>query len=182
MTQDIDGLLLEGEAVIWRGAPDFTRANGKPTPLWRRRLYMFLLSLVFIAGTAGVVMFGSARGMDGFLGIFLGLLALLLGLIAFILLIKIFDQGPSADPTGDTRYLLTNLRLVSIFGATDHYSLLTRHITGIRVTAEGEACDLRIWTILDAAPALTLHAIPDGPAVERLIPQTLSHPKPDAPQ
>jgi hypothetical protein len=182
MMQDFDGLLLAGERVLWRGAPDFSLAKGKLPPRWRARLTMAAWALGFIAATTAAVIYGHTPGMDGFLGLLNGLVALLLGAISVGLVIGIFNARPEFDPKTDPTYLLTNFRLVSLDATGNRYSLLTRNIAGIRLTPEAGAFDLHVWTRSDEGPALTLFSLPDGPAVERLILETLSHPTPDTPQ
>lgn len=182
MTGGFEDILLESEEVIWRGAPDHSLARKKPVPRWRVRFYFALWALGFFVATTGIVQVGRALGMDGFLGIFVGLLAVVFGLISVFLAIKVFDLGPSTDTTSETAYLLTNFRLVTVDGTADRFSLPTRHIFGVRLMPAGEAFDILIWNRFDERPALTLYSLADGPAVERLILQTLSHQKPDAPQ
>jgi len=179
MTQDIDGLLAEGEQVIWRGAPDYSLSKRMLPPRWRARLFMALWAMGFIVATTIAVMYGHMRGMDGFLGLFNGLVALLLGVISVSLVVGIFTVRPEFDPKSDPIFLLTNLRLIQLDPAGDRHSLLTRNIAGIRLNATDGAFDLLVWARFDEAPALILHAIADGPAVERLIFQSLVTSKPD---
>lgn len=187
MTQDIDDLLLEGETVIWRGAPDFSRAKVKPTSRGAARLQHLAWSIGLIAATISTVLIGQNWLSEGFLSLLLAFIAVVMGIAAVIVTGTLLFQsghiqwGASfGDP--QARYALTSKRLIVQSDATRRASIMPAGIGSLRLEPNGEVFDLCVVGGAGEDDFTYLQAIPDGPAVERLILEILSHPTPDAPQ
>ena len=186
MTDAIEDSLLDGETVIWRGAPDYALAKDKPMPRWQARLTHLAWAAGLIFATAGLVAAGHFWLPYGFLGLVLAFAAVAVGIVALIVtgtfLFRPADREWGSY-TGEVEvlYALTNQRLIMQFGRFSRTSILRTGIASLCLLPNGSAHDLIVHGSGGEGDEIMLRAIADGPAVERLILQTLPHPKPGDP-
>lgn len=169
---DLDDILLEGETVIWRGAPDIPQARKRTL---MNRVIAGAIGSGLLLGAAAIFFTATYFDIGGFGGALIGLVGFIIGIVG-LGAFGIASTRQSDDlPPGksDIIYALTNQRLIqwekgsgaitSIARGGCTYLSLHRNanLYGIKVGSFGEYGQIY------------LDAIPDGPAVERLIRQHL---------
>ena len=169
---DLDDILLEGETVIWRGAPDIPQAR-KRTLMGRAKRGG--IGGVLLIAAAAIFFTAAYFDIGGFGGALIGLIGLIIGIVGLAMFGTLYTRQADDFPPGkpDIIYALTNQRLIqwekgsgsitSIARGGCTYLSLHRNanLYGIKVGSFGEY------------DQIYLDAIPDGPAVERLIRQHL---------
>lgn len=169
---DLDDILLEDETVIWRGAPDVPQARKRTL---KGRVIRGAIGSALLIAAAAIFFTATYYGVGEFAGALIGLVGFIIGIAGLVTLSSVRTRQRGDVPGGHTEiiYALTNRRLVewrkpsgemkSIApgGCVFLHMYRNANLFGIQVGSFGE--DSEIW----------IDAIPDGPAVERLIRQHL---------
>lgn len=170
--------LAEGETLLWRGEPDFTRATKTPKT-WRRRRIEHVAWLIGLAVAAMVVFYLGHLFAPPWLRNTLGgglVLAFLFTLLGFVNA----KPRPADLATEPPVFIVTDRRVMEIHGPDARFSLYAQGLAAARLEPNGEVHDLSLYGMPEE-DFIHFTAIADGPAVERLITSTLIAPLKGAP-
>lgn len=171
MSDPIDDILIDGETVLWRGQPDFARAKHRPST-WRQRRRGHL---VWIAGFAAIFALVVLAGDQLRLGDMRSWLILVLVIILALQLWAYFAHSPKPQDlvTEPPTYIVTDRRVIEIAAPELRTSAFATGVAATALKPNGAVYDVSVY-----APVEDLHigfqAIADGPAVEKLIIETLA--------
>jgi len=166
VNDDLKDILLDGETVLWRGAPDIEA--GDKAGRWQA----FRINLLWITGGLAVGSFLLWNGLTHELSIFLQVVnALFLMLAAALVIVPIVNLVTYKHyDRSDERYILTNRRLLIINSVTsEQHSAFPNAMTSIDLRRNGKVHNLTIAYGFDGEdwPSITLHAIHEGALVKR---------------
>ena len=170
--------LVEGEALLWRGEPDFTKA-GKAPKSWHHRRMVHVAWLVGLALAAMVVFYLGHLVAPPWLRNTLGgglVLFFLFTLLGFVHA----KPRPADLATEPPVFIVTDRRVTRIDGPDARFSLYAHGLAAARLEPNGEVHDLSLYGMTEDA-FIQFTAIADGPAVEKLITSTLVAPLKGAP-
>lgn len=176
MSDDLKDILLDGETVLWRGASDFSRAQRKPESHKTRQLHR----LGWLAGLAtlavGSYSFGHFLNLTGFVGTLVAVLTVFLIIGTLFVFSRLFAKDIIVREKLDI-YLVTDRRVMALDKDRKQIrSMNAGHGSLVSLYKNGDLHDLTIGLPVDDHESnIFFTAIEDGPAVHKLVLQTLVH-------
>lgn len=171
MSDIIDQSLLQGETVLWRGRPDFDSADERPKP-WRQRRQVhmaWIVALVLVSAVLFAANFAYEGGAGGWFAafVFAGIAALTIAGYA--------NAKPRPDDLrpAEQMYAVTDRRVIVAAGENDRSSVFRSGAAFVDLRPNGSVFDVHIFSSVDELD-VCLRAIADGPAVEKLVIETLA--------
>ena len=168
---DINDILLDGETVLWSGAPDQSLVKA-PAPYWRRKLVHFA-SLIGVAGlVAGCIW--AARIFPAIGLVFntlavVGVAGLIPGTLAF------FDFKDSAEDPSKQSYVLTDRRLVVLLrDGEEKKQIFANSAVAIETYKKQSPVRLNIFFGQSENDFVSLVGLSEIDRVEKMITQTLA--------
>lgn len=176
---NLNDILIDGETILWQGQPDFSKARHKPDHLrspavriLRRALSIFLPAAIALAS----FWFGWSRDLTGFSGAFIAVFAIGVAIFAVLAVAAAMDRNIDPADLRDV-YVVTNLR---VFAADRNFenviSITAGQGTCVALLPNGRVFDVNAgFPPDDSGMIVEFVAIPDGPAVHKLVLETLIH-------
>jgi hypothetical protein len=171
---DLNDILLDGETVLWQGAPDYTDAVHKPQSDRDQRRTHLLWVIILLATTTAFVLIGFVLQIVGFFGYILAVLVVVSGIAAAVTTGTYFNSTEPTDHRDykNSRYVLTDRRLIVSYGPGSHETVYRNGVFAIELYVVGKVSNIVIHIGQDRE--IGLYALKDGPAAHRLIEQTLA--------
>lgn len=176
---NLNDILIEGETILWQGQPDFSKARHRPDHLrapairiLRRALFIFIPVAIALA----LFWFGWSRDLTGFFGALIAVAAVGVAIFAVFAVAAAMDRNIDPADLRDV-YVVTNLR---VFAADRKFenviSITAGQGTCVALRRNGSVFDVHAGIPPDDAGMIVeFDAIPDGPAVHKLVLETLIH-------
>lgn len=171
MSDIIDQSLLQGETVLWRGQPDYDSADERPKP-WRQRRWVhmsWIVALVLLSIALFAASFVYDVGAGGWFAAFV-----VAGIAAFTIAGYANVRPRAADlRPAEQMYAVTDRRVIVASGADDRTSVFRSGAAFVDLRPNGSVFNVHIFSAVDELD-VCLRAIADGPAVEKLVIETLA--------
>ena len=166
---DLKDILLDGEEVLWSGAPDPSLVTPL-APFWRRKLFHLIWTIGFLLFAATLTYYATTLNLDGLFKGIVGFVitAIMIGVIFSFL--SFVDFRDRAHPPDTETYYLTNLRLLTINRTTKRrLSIFAGHVSSVEVAKSG----ISLGGDSGEGSWIALRGIKDSAEIEKLIIETL---------
>ena len=174
MNDDLKDILLDGETVLWRGAPDYSHAKSKPRTKAQLQRERVIWSLIAFVVTAALFSLGYFFSLTGFIGTFLSTLVAFFGVGTLIGVSRLFAIDIKVYDRWD-QFLVTDRRVAAVCRRDENISSISAgRGTLVELRKNGDRHDILVGFPNDDDESLIIiAAIEGGPAVHKLVLQTL---------
>lgn len=172
--KDINDILLNGEEVLWSGAPDPDLVKSL-APYWRRKLVHFLWIVGF--GGVAVLLYFVGRDLtaEGFVQILIGILIVFFALGVILATVAFFDFKDRAISYQHDLYAITGRRLIVMNTERNStHSVFPNSVCYLTNNANNKHATLAVYIGYGEDDCLLLHGLPDADKVEKMIAEKFS--------
>jgi hypothetical protein len=174
---DLDDILVDGETVLWTGAPNWASAS-KPKTGWRAKTGTIKFAALMLFAFLTMMAFGMLVDAQGFAGGMLGVLILLSAIAFVIAFFNVIANEETKIIQQDHLYAITDMRVIihdRTHGTTQ--SVLGPVLLEVATGWNGETKNLNIRFTHGEDDFATLFALIDAETPAKLLIKNFSRRK-----